>query len=99
MKNFKQNFVIIFAVLISLAVFISLTYYGTKSQRDSSKSAFEKISKMKIETTFGVDNITLPIFTFHYVEAVKNKDDFIRKNLSITPASFENNLNMLKNKG
>ena len=96
MKNFKQDFVIIFAVLISLAIFIPLIYYSIKSQRAGSKSVFEKISKLKIDTYSGVDNITLPIFTFHYVEIVKNKADFIRKNLSITPASFENDLNILK---
>lgn len=99
MNNFKQNSLIISAVLISLIIFTIIARAGIKLPSNNSKSAFGKISKMKIETSSGVDNITLPIFTFHYVEVVKNKTDFIRKNLSITPASFENDLNTLKNKG
>ena len=99
MKNFRNNLIIISAVLSVLPLFMLLTSVNIKLLRSSSKSAFEKISKTKIDTSFGVDNITLPIFTFHYVEIVKNKTDFIRKSLSITPLSFENDLRRLKSEG
>lgn len=99
MNKYKQDFIIISAVLITLTIFMFLLYSSTKSPENNTKSSFEKLSKMKVTTSYGVDNIFLPIFTFHYVEYVKNKDDFIRKSLSITPASFENDLNILKKEG
>ncbi len=99
MKDFKQNVTIISAVLVALGAFMLLAFSNIKLPKGNSKSAFEKISKMKIETSSGIDNMTLPIFTFHYVEIVKNKADFVRKSLSITPALFENYLNTLKSEG
>jgi peptidoglycan/xylan/chitin deacetylase (PgdA/CDA1 family) len=38
----------------------------------------------------------IPIITYHYVEVVTNKDDFIRSRLSILPATFETQLKFLQ---
>jgi len=38
----------------------------------------------------------IPIITYHYVEIVQNKDDFIRERLSIKPDTFEAQLKTLK---
>lgn len=70
------------------SIFLKLNNKSSHIQPDD--SIFENIN---INHSYEI-----PIITYHYVENVINKDDFIRERLSIKPQTFENQLILLKNK-
>jgi len=43
--------------------------------------------------------VKIPILLYHYVEVVKDKNDFLRSRLAVSPQNFENQLILLKKSG
>lgn len=44
-------------------------------------------------------SLNIPIITYHYIEIVTDKNDFLRKNMAITPTELKREINELKNQG
>jgi peptidoglycan/xylan/chitin deacetylase (PgdA/CDA1 family) len=94
-------------VILRLAiVFVFLSIYyayvinfikHTNSLTDNRKSTVNWPSGQLVNP-FKNNSMEIPIFTYHYVEIVTDKNDFIRKQLSITPRTFERQLIEIKNK-
>lgn len=74
---------VIFIFLVALGVnnyseFYNLNFMGKKESNSRNFASNIKIQQIR-----------LPIITYHYVEVVTDKRDFIRKGLSVTPYTFE----------
>ncbi|MFH1899076.1 MAG: polysaccharide deacetylase family protein, partial [Patescibacteria group bacterium] len=44
-------------------------------------------------------SLNIPIITYHYIEIVTDKNDFLRKNMAITPTELKREINELKSQG
>lgn len=95
-------------ISLPLVLLLILTFSKNKplNLEDSIDDVFSKLN-IHIKSNTDENPLTsllkektydIPIITYHYVEIVKNKDDFIRERLSIKPATFEYQLQTLKNK-
>jgi peptidoglycan/xylan/chitin deacetylase (PgdA/CDA1 family) len=106
MKNSKKIFIFILIIVILfllivylIAFFLSHKKLPNRSHETVAPYYKKEVFKKPPEITFyekKVEKIKLPIIMYHYVEYVKDLNDFIRKRLNINPKIFENQLKTLK---
>lgn len=106
MKNSKKIFIFILIIVILfllivylIAFFLSHKKLPNRSHEIVAPYYKKEVFKKPPEITFyekKAEKIKLPIIMYHYVEYVKDLNDFIRKRLNINPKIFENQLKTLK---
>lgn len=88
------SFILVFTAFIILILLIiklfSITGFKSKD--------FTKISQNK-ESNQEPYSLNIPIITYHYIEVVTDKNDFLRKRMAITPAELKREINELKSQG
>ena len=95
----KSNIIYpIFLILVGLTA--SFVYMRTRNGIRLELPFFTKTEVVKpILPPAAPAKAKIPVLVYHYVEVVQNKDDFIRRSLAITPATFESHIKSLVEDG
>jgi peptidoglycan/xylan/chitin deacetylase (PgdA/CDA1 family) len=99
----QKNTTAIFQLLIVGVFLVLYGFYIIKftSTGYYTKSLINTINNGpgKIEVSLTKNTYDIPVITYHYVEIVTDKRDFIRKSLSISPSTFEQQIIKMNNAG
>ncbi len=86
--------ILVFAVIFLSSLFIiKLLGNAGISLRNFGKTTQNKSSS---QNTY---SLNIPIITYHYIEIVTDKNDFLRKRMAIAPMELKREINELKNQG
>lgn len=105
MKKLKPR--LIFPALIIIVFLVTLGYFwvkshpvvATKTTTDSDSSATNNDQAIVAPTPADLTNITMPIMMFHHIRDYVSASDTIGTNLSVSPAKFAIELDLIKSLG
>jgi peptidoglycan/xylan/chitin deacetylase (PgdA/CDA1 family) len=102
-KNILNNKKYLFLIILCLSLTSIYLLYRiqTKTINETESTEMQNIPIQTIPTVHHeIDlNVQIPIFMYHYIEIVKDKNDTIRQTLAISPSIFELQIQTLLKNG